>query len=114
LSTRPFGRIVEVAATSAAYDLHEKLRVYRRSGVREYVVQLAQERQAIWHRLNEGRYDVVTAGTDGVIRSEVFPRLHFRPDLFWADDLAGLLSAAQAGLATAEHNSFVELLAQAS
>lgn len=120
--TRPRGNylqgapelIVEVAATSAAYDLHEKLRVYRRSGVREYVVLLAQERQTIWHRLNEGRYDIVTADEDGVIRSEVFPGLHFRPDLFWADDMAGLLSALQAGLATPEHHSFAESLAQAA
>lgn len=106
--------IVEVAATSAAYDLHEKLRVYRRSGVREYVVLLAQERQTIWHRLNEGRYDIVTVDEDGIIRSSVFPGLNFRPDLFWADDRAGLLNVLQAGLATSEHQSFVESLAQAS
>ncbi len=30
--------IVEVAASSASYDLHEKLNAYRRNGVREYVV----------------------------------------------------------------------------
>jgi Uma2 family endonuclease len=30
--------IVEIAATSASYDLHDKLQVYRRNGVREYVV----------------------------------------------------------------------------
>ena len=29
--------IVEVAASSAAYDLHDKLRVYARSGVLEYI-----------------------------------------------------------------------------
>ncbi|MGB3239101.1 MAG: Uma2 family endonuclease, partial [Geitlerinemataceae cyanobacterium] len=29
--------IVEVAASSAAYDLHDKKRVYRRNGVREYL-----------------------------------------------------------------------------
>jgi Uma2 family endonuclease len=30
--------IAEVAASSVSYDLHQKLHVYRRSGVREYVV----------------------------------------------------------------------------
>jgi Uma2 family endonuclease len=30
--------VVEIASSSASYDLHEKLRVYRRNGVQEYVV----------------------------------------------------------------------------
>src|SRR5215210_2167848 len=30
--------VVEVAASSASYDLHDKLRAYRRNGVLEYVV----------------------------------------------------------------------------
>ncbi|MDR5639075.1 Uma2 family endonuclease, partial [Thermosynechococcus sp. PP42] len=30
--------VVEIAASSAAYDLHDKLRVYRRNGVQEYLV----------------------------------------------------------------------------
>lgn len=30
--------IVEIAASSASYDLHEKLRAYRRNGVQEYLV----------------------------------------------------------------------------
>lgn len=30
--------VAEVSASSASHDLHEKLQVYRRNGVREYVV----------------------------------------------------------------------------
>jgi len=30
--------IVEIAASTASYDLHDKLRAYRRNGVREYQV----------------------------------------------------------------------------
>lgn len=30
--------IVEVASSSASYDLHDKLQVYRRNGVQEYIV----------------------------------------------------------------------------
>src|SRR5438067_2071834 len=37
--------IVEIAASSAAYDLHEKLEIYLRSGVREYVVWQIYERR---------------------------------------------------------------------
>ena len=103
--------IVEVAASSASYDLHEKLRVYRRNGVQEYVVQLALERETIWYRLNEGRYEVVQPDSDGMIRSQTFPGLWFHPERFWADDPAGLLAALQLGLASPEHAAFVAALA---
>jgi Uma2 family endonuclease len=46
--------IVEVAASSAAYDLHDKKRVYARSGVREYLVAQAYERRVDWWELREG------------------------------------------------------------
>lgn len=102
--------IVEIAATSATYDLHEKLNVYRRSGVREYVVLLTHERQTLWFRLNEGRYDPVEPATTGSYHSEIFPGLSFATGLFWADESAGLLNALQATIATSEHARFVKSL----
>jgi hypothetical protein len=44
---------------------------------------------------------------DGVIRSQVFPGLHFQPERFWADDLAELLQTLQAGLDSEAHQAFV-------
>jgi len=102
--------IVEVAASSAAYDLHEKLHVYRRNGVQEYLVLLAYEQETRWYQLVEGAYQPLPPDEDGVYRSRVFPGLHFHSDLFWADDLAGLLQILQAGMATAEHQAFVAAL----
>lgn len=102
--------IVEIASSSAAYDLHEKLRVYRRAGVREYVVLLTLEQETVWYRLNEGRYDSVEPDEDGLVRSAVFPGLHFDSNKFWADDPAGLLAALQAGLATQDHATFAASL----
>lgn len=99
--------IIEVAASSAAYDLHEKLRVYRRNGVQEYVVLLARERETRWHHLSEGTYELIQPDKNGVLRSQVFPGLHFHPDLFWADELATLLEVLQAGIATPAHQAFV-------
>ena len=46
--------IVEIAASSAAYDLHDKKRVYARSGVREYLVAQAYEQRVDWWELHEG------------------------------------------------------------
>ena len=105
--------VVEIAASSASYDLHEKLRVYRRNGVQEYVVQLALERETIWYRLNEGRYEAVPPDEDGILRSRTFPGLWFHSERFWADDPAGLLAALQLGLASPEHAAFVTTLATA-
>jgi Uma2 family endonuclease len=98
--------IVEVSASSAAYDLHEKLRVYRRNGVQEYLVLLAYEQETRWFQLVEGEYKLMQPDKEGILHSQLFPGLNFHSGLFWADDLAGLLKILQTGLATAEHQAF--------
>jgi Uma2 family endonuclease len=104
--------IVEIAASSAAYDLHDKLHVYRRNGVQEYLVLMAYEQQAVWYALQEGVYHPLTPDDQGVLRSQVFPGLHFQPERFWAGDLAGLLAVLQQGLDAPEHTAFVARLQQ--
>jgi Uma2 family endonuclease len=47
--------VVEVAASSASYDLHDKLEAYRRTGVREYVVWRVLDRAIDWFRLRKAR-----------------------------------------------------------
>lgn len=98
--------VVEVAASSAAYDLHEKLRIYRRNGVQEYLVLSVYEQRTSWFQLVDSEYEHLSPDEDGVIHSQVFPGLHFHPQRFWADDVAGLLQTLQEGLATAEHQAF--------
>ena len=104
--------VLEIAVSSAAYDLHEKLRVYRRHGVQEYLVLLAYEQETRWFQLVEGEYKLLTPGEAGVLHSQVFPGLCFHTEKFWADDLAGLLEVLQAGLATPAHQAFVSRLLQ--
>lgn len=48
--------IAEVAASSAAYDLHIKKRVYQRSGVQEYLAIQINEKRVDWFALQEGVY----------------------------------------------------------
>jgi Uma2 family endonuclease len=48
--------VAEIVASGAAYDLHEKKRVYRRNGVREYLVWLVEEQRVEWWELREGEY----------------------------------------------------------
>ena len=98
--------IVEVAASSAFYHLHDKLRAYRRNSVQEYLVLLTYERKTVWHELREGEYQALAADADGVLRSRVFPGLWFDSMKFWDDDLAGLLAVLQQGLDSVEHERF--------
>ena len=67
--------VVEVAASTASIDLRDKLRVYRRTGVSEYIVWRTQDREVDWFVLEEGQYVRQTAGRDHHLRSRIFPKL---------------------------------------
>ena len=98
--------IVEIAASSASYDLHSKFDVYLRSGVQEYLVLLAYEREMRFFRLEEGEFRSVQPNEDGVLRSRVLPGLWFRSDWFWEGRMSELLQLVQEGLASREHQEF--------
>ncbi|MBM4459211.1 MAG: Uma2 family endonuclease [Chloroflexi bacterium] len=99
--------IVEIAASSAAYDLHDKRRVYQRSGVQEYLALQVYEQEATWFALREGVYEPLLPDAAGILHSEVFPGLWLDVAAFWAGDLAGVLATLQRGLASLEHAAFV-------
>ena len=44
--------VVEIAASSASYDLDDKLKLYQRAGVREYVVWRVDDHQIDWFVLH--------------------------------------------------------------
>jgi Uma2 family endonuclease len=70
--------IVEVAASSRSYDLHQKKEAYRRNGVCEYVVWRTVDRAIDWFRLIDGAYVLIDPDADGIVESAQFPglRLH--------------------------------------
>lgn len=103
--------IVEVAASSAAYDLHQKRHVYRRNGVGEYLVLALYEQETYWFELVEGEYVQQQPAADGILRSNQFPGLWLDVAALWAADLPGLVATLQAGLAAPEHAEFVARLA---
>jgi Uma2 family endonuclease len=105
--------VVEVAASSASYDLHDKLRAYRRNGVQEYVVWRVLDGSLDWFALHEGSYRRLELDAAGVLRSEVFPGLWLALPALLAGDLAAVLATLQLGLATPEHAAFVERLREA-
>lgn len=89
--------IVEIAASSASYDLHAKLNVYRRNQVQEYLVWRVYDRQFDWFRLNEGEYFQPEPNSEGIICSQVFPGLWLDKTALLAGDLAKVLAVLQAG-----------------
>ena len=102
--------IGEVASSSASYDLGDKLRAYRRNGVREYVVWRVLDRAIDWFALREGTYQLLAADAGGICRSEAFPGLWLDVPAMLAGDLARVLDVLHTGLQTPEHAAFVERL----
>ena len=89
--------VVEVAASSASCDLHEKKEAYRRDGVREYVVWRTLDGAIDWFRLDpaEGEFERVEPDERGVIESTVFPGLRLPVSKLLAGDMAGVLAEPQ-------------------
>ena len=103
--------VAEVAASSASYDLHDKLNAYRRNGVREYVVHRVLDGQVDWFVLKEGRFEALAASPDGLLRSTIFPGLWLDPAALVRGDLATVLAVVQQGLSSPEHAEFAAALA---
>jgi Uma2 family endonuclease len=83
--------IVEIAASSASVDLHDKRRAYERNGVKEYLVWRVLEGQLDWFRLEGDEYVKVAPDADGMIRSTVFPGLALNVAALLAGDSAAVL-----------------------
>src|SRR6266446_10428945 len=87
--------VAEVASSSVSYDLHAKLHVYRRNGVREYIVWRVLEQTIDWFVLRAGQYERLPMEANGLLRSEVFPGLWLDPAALVQGDLATVLASVQ-------------------
>lgn len=104
--------IVEIAASSASYDLHDKLHAYRRNGVREYLVWLVQETDFRWYVLEEGEYRQQQPDTSGVLSSPFLPGLRLDVQALLRGEMQLVLAGLQEGLNGKEHGLFVERLSR--
>jgi Uma2 family endonuclease len=104
--------VTEIAATSDNIDLHGKLDVYRRYGVREYVVWRVYDRVIDWFVLQEGRYDRLPSTASGHYHSEVLPGLWLDPTALMAGNMPAVAEVVQQGVATPQHAAFVARLQQ--
>jgi len=85
--------VVEVAASSVSYDLHDKKETYRRAGVPEYIVWRVFDTAIDWFRLRDGLYVLVEPDADGIIESTVFPGLRLDVAAMLAGGTRGVLAA---------------------
>jgi hypothetical protein len=106
--------VAEVAASNVSLDLHAKLHVYRRNGVREYVVWRVEDRAVDWFVLRQGRYDPLPPTAAGIYQSEVLPGLWLDPAALVGGDLLKVFQVVQRGLASPEHAAFVKRLQKAA
>ncbi len=99
--------IVEIASSSASYDLHEKLNVYRRNRVQEYIVWRVYDGQIDWFSLQNEQYTPLQPDEAGVIESKIFPGLRLNVAAMLARDLAKALADLQDGISSESHAAFM-------
>lgn len=98
--TGPPELIVEIAGSSAAYDLHNKLNIYQKYGVQEYLVWRIYDREIDWFVLHQGKYQPLEPNEQGIIESKIFSGLKLSVPSLLAGDLATVLDVLQAGMKT--------------
>ena len=104
--------MVEIAASSVSIDLHKKRDVYQSNRVQEYIVWRVNDRALEWFCLQDDRYvDLLPDPETGFLCSRVFPGLWLDRQALLRGDLVGAIATLQQGLATAEHEAFVQQLA---
>ena len=103
--------VVEVTASRVSYNLHDKLRAYRRNGVQEYLVWRVEDGAFDWFVLRDGDYVALPVPIDGILRSEVFPGLWLDTVAALRDDAKAVRQTLERGLTSSEHARFVAQLA---
>jgi hypothetical protein len=102
----------EISDSTESIDLNSKKLDYEKAGVREYMVAAVRIGQVFWFVRRRGKFKEHSPGSDGIIRSEVFPGLWLDPAAFLKRNNRRLLVVLRQGLASPEHAAFVAKLAQ--
>ena len=102
--------VAEVAMSSASYDLHSKLQVYRRQGVREYLVWRVRDAEIDWFRLRGGSYVRLPKSRESVYKSGVFPGLWLDVPAMLNGQKRQVKATAELGLASAAYLRFAGAL----
>lgn len=102
--------VAEISASTATIDLRDKKRVYRRNGVKEYLVWQVIDRRIDWFYLQEETYISLLPDAEGIIRSRIFPGLWLSVPSLLNGDMPSAIATLQTGLNSNAHQEFVEQL----
>jgi Uma2 family endonuclease len=103
--------IVEVAASSTSYDLHQKLHAYRRNGVAEYIVLRVEDGELDWFLLEGGIYVRQEPDAGGMLGSRTFPGLRLDLPALLRGDLRALRLAVEQACGGPAHAAFAARVA---
>ncbi len=98
--------LVEVTASTLPRDLQLKFEIYRRNGVREYLVWETIAEEFHWFALENGEYVRLVPDEQHVLRSRVFPGLWLDVHALLSGNLARVLDFVRQGAASPEHAAF--------
>lgn len=102
--------VVEIATSTASYDLHDKLEMYEQKGVQEYIVWRVLDGQIDWFQLVDGKYQKLLANKNGIVESKVFIGLRLNIKAMLKDDLQQVLADLQKGINTKKYKEFAKTL----
>jgi Uma2 family endonuclease len=103
--------VVEVARSTRSFDLNAKKADYERVGVREYLVVELDPNRIHWFVRRGDHFEDLSAGPDGIYRSEVFPGLWLDPRALYAQDRDRLYRILRRGVRSADHAVFAARVA---
>jgi Uma2 family endonuclease len=85
--------IVEVAASTASYDLHVKKDIYQRNGVKDYMVWRTLDQEIDWFVLENGLYQKLEPNADGILVGVQFEGLKLNVRAMLQGDMPQVLQA---------------------
>jgi len=100
----------EVARSSKSHDRTVKLPIYKRDGVREFILWRVEDNAIDWFVLRNDDYSPLVPDAAGIIHSETFPGLWLDVAAMVRRDLVQVLKVLQLGIDSTEHAEFVERL----
>ncbi len=99
--------VAEVSASSVSIDTNTKAEVYRRTGVREYIIWRVLDEEIDWFVLRDEQFVPLVPDAEGIHRSEIFPGLWLDPAALLRDDRRRLFDVARQGTSSPQHAAFV-------
>jgi len=102
--------VVEISGSTVSYDLYDKLTVYRRHGVQEYIVWRVYDQAIDWFYLEDGEYIKLEMNNLEIIESRIFPSLVLSINQLVQGNLAEVLALQQKQFKTKKHKNYCQKL----